>query len=283
MADQEAKCQASVSKLEATLAKRNKEILALKKNGECLELSKLADSIQMVRGHGKNTTERVKQIATTLSKANEALKVLENDQLANKTSTTSSSKSDEDHSVEKYPTKDALVEASKHGAERVTAAKQLDILCQELQSILKNDSLIPRPVIQMDVSDKVKRNELIEKAIETAMKWADGQENQCAMAKSNVDLENLCCGLENVASSLRGLNDCQKLTEPLPDLANLIKVAAASCSSEIKNNKKKHKDSEGLVNVMSSLAKAITICIHVRELLDISLDKANKVCELVEE
>ena len=73
-------------------------------------------------------------------------------------------------------------------------------MCSSLQQILENDPLIPRPVIHtVDVTDRSKRIELVENAVETAGQWIEAnQEKDPNLDKSNSDLEDLCHGMEQV-------------------------------------------------------------------------------------
>ena len=83
----------------------------------------------------------------------------------------------------------------------VNTLSELDLVCSSLQQILENDPLIPRPVIHtVDVTDRSKRIELVENAVETAGQWIEGnQEKDPNLDKSNSDLEDLCHGMEQVS------------------------------------------------------------------------------------
>ena len=142
---------------------------------------------------------------------------------------------------------------------------------------------------QLDVSDKSKRTEFVEESIERALKWAEEHSKESQVDKSNRALEDLCTGMEQVSAALRALNAGDKPASsesPIPNIHALLKKAVDEYSLEIKA--KGRKDSatdssgdagsgDGLTNVMASLAKAILICIHVKELLDRNLNRYNDV------
>ena len=142
---------------------------------------------------------------------------------------------------------------------------------------------------QLDVSDKSKRTEFVEESIERALKWAEEHSKESQVDKSNRALEDLCSGMEQVSAALRALNAGQTSSSesPIPNIHALLKKAVDEYSLEIKaksggGRKDSATDSsgdagDGLTNVMASLAKAILICIHVKELLDRNLNRYNDV------
>ena len=94
--------------------------------------------------------------------------------------------------------------------------------------------------------------------------------------------------------ALKSLNRGESLQDPLPDLGQLLSKAAAQYSAEVdagsnvggsKNGKTSPGETEGgadlgLPQVMTSLAKAIHVCIHVKELLDNNLERYNQVYDI---
>ena len=91
-----------------------------------------------------------------------------------------------------------------------------------------------------------------------------------------------------IIHSLKSLNRGEALSEPLPDINQLLKVACQQYGAEVKSNAKKEKASNGegspegpsLAQVMTQLAKAIHVCIHVKELLDKNLARYNEVYDI---
>jgi len=187
----------------------------------------------------------------------------------------------------------------KYVGDYLKLTNDLDDMCMGLQRILDADPLIQRPVIQGDVSDKTKRNELVENAIERASIWAvahastkdtadEAEEPVNPTDKSNQSLAALCEGLEEMACTLKALNEGEHPEDlPMADIKGLLKGATLAFGAEIKAQAKAEKaggdqkdNTEGLANVMSSLAKAMSVCIHVKELLDKNLNRYNEVYNL---
>ena len=87
--------------------------------------------------------------------------------------------------------------------------------------------------------------------------------------------------------SLKNLNRGEALSDPLPDINQLLKAACQQYGAEVKANTKKEKasgegspDGPGLTQVMIQLAKAIHVCVHVKELLDKNLARYNEVYDI---
>jgi len=310
-AQQVQKLKTTVISLESSLSKRNKEIASLKKqaaagasgNSSSKDgFADLCDSIQVARcaqGGGGDTHVRIQEIVGQLSSTHAALKMMESEKLieAERAAVMMIKCQDEVKNLvgkhaKKSPLHKAMM-AAKEGVKKYVGdylklTNELDMMCGSLQNILDSEPLIQRPVIhQVDVSDKAKRNELVEGAVERAEIWAVAQAKVNLKDRSDESLESLCAGLEEMAATLRALNAGEQPPEDLTmvNVNALLKAAASDFGAEIKakgssggsGDGSDPKEAEGLANVMSSLAKAISVCIHVKELLDKNLTRYNEV------
>jgi len=295
------KLKSTVLQLESTLSKRNKEIAALKKGeggkgGQSVpdypDLAKAVESAR-AKNKGQDTAHRVAAIVSQVQEAAATLKVLENEKLVEaERSTVMLAKCQDEvgklvgKHAKKSPLHKSLNNAKdsvrKYVGEYLKLMQELDLVCSALQTILETDPLIPRPVIHtVDITDRSKRIEIIETAVETANAWVEAQDKDSHLDKSNSELESLCHGLEQMAESLRRLNRGESLEEPLPDVSGMVKTVSSQYGVETKAAKaKKGGGDDDIGKVMTGLAKAIHVCIHVKELLEKNLPRYNEVYDI---
>jgi len=275
-----------------------------------LDFTGLAKKVEGARSKnkGQDTRLRVQTIVKSTSDAHAGLKLLENEkQVEAERATVMMLKCQDEvgklvgKHAKKSPLHKALNNAKdnvkKYVGEYLKLTQELDLVCSSLQQTLETDPLIPRPVIHtVDIADRSKRHELVETALERATAWVESQDKDPHLDKSNAQLDDLCTGMEQMIHALKSLNRGESLQDPLPDLGQLLSKAAAQYSAEVgagsssnaggsSNGKTSPGEAEGgadlgLPQIMTSLAKAIHVCIHVKELLDNNLERYNQVYDI---
>jgi hypothetical protein len=302
------KLKTTVQTLEASLSKKNKEIIELKKsrNDDDNSFQNLAEVVARVQALRLNQNpkddaiirEKVSDTARLVRDVHQSLTLL------------GKKSSDADKAVamltqcqEQMLTLDDAkpLEVTLDGAKQAVAnyagsycqefnelRNNLDDGCEVLQQVLVSD--VPGPQVKLNVGqlEASKRKEIVDVAAQMADQWAKEDKKETSRNKSDESLGNLINGLTETAAHLQGAANGQGLPQKsLPNVHQLAKKAMngynfelgllsppGSAAAEFVTT------SSGMnyTSVMATLAKAITICLAEKAVTE---DKFLKYTEVI--
>jgi len=299
------KLKKTVRTLEASLAKKNKEIAELKKANNKSEennMESLAEVVarvqalrinhnpkddQRVRDKVSDTARLVTDVHNSLtllgkrsSDADKAVAML--NQCQEQMLTLEDSKPLE---VTLDGAKQAVVKyAGSYILEFNELRSHLDDGCEVLQQVLATD--VPGPQIKLNVGqlEAQKRKEIVDVATQMAEQWSKEDKKELARDKSDESLANLINGLSETVVHLQGAAKGQGLPQrPFPNLGHLTKKALNSHNSELgllSPPGSVAAECSGTMNyasVMATLAKAIAICLAEKSVAEDKFQKYSEV------
>jgi len=303
------KLKNTVQTLEASLSKKNKEIVELKKsrNDDDNSFQNLAEVVARVQALRLNQNpkddqvirEKVADTARLVRDVHQSLSLLgKKSSDADKAVAMLSQCQEQILTLEDAKPLEVTLDGAKQAVANYAGSycqefnelrNHLDDGCEVLQQVLVSD--VPGPQVKLNVGqlEASKRKEIVDVAAQMADQWAKEDKKETARNKSDESLGNLINGLTETAAHLQGAANGQGLPQKsLPNVHVLAKKAMngynfelgilsppGSAAAELVTSAT---SGMNFVSVMATLAKAITICLAEKAVTE---DKFQKYTEVI--